>query len=287
MRRIQILALTALVTLLASAPALAGSAPKLEYVAAPSERIAKGERSLLKARCSNGSHVLSGGFSYSGPMATVTETAPFNSGDRRDSRFDGWRVSLGNDSPRAAEARAHVICSKQKPAYRVLGPAGHGPTSLGSPAFRCENGHALGVGAWIAGPNPSARLHAWAPFASSQLKPESHSTRYLQILFSSQVRTATTLFSICGSYPGTKQEARRWRIRPGSSKAVTVECPNGRALVGGGGIPPSQTPDLLTTASHPVDGDDPGSEPDGWRVAAQNVGSERVTMRSSAVCLAR
>ena len=75
---------------------------------------AKGKaRSTATAKCSGGSHVMSGGVKAAGPLKTtrLVESFPIDSSDPDSDRDDGWRVSVDNLKGKDRRATVHAICS--------------------------------------------------------------------------------------------------------------------------------------------------------------------------------
>ena len=89
-----------------------------ESVSQPSYPRAKkaspgGERTTVKAACTGGTHVLSGGGAAPGPFKSqrLVESAPFDSNDAGTKPDDGWRVAVDNMKNKRRSAKAFAICA--------------------------------------------------------------------------------------------------------------------------------------------------------------------------------
>src|SRR5215212_3034465 len=71
------------------------------------------ERTTVKAGCTGGTHVLSGGGAGSGPFKSqrLVESAPVDSDDAGTKPDDGWRVAVDNMTNKRRSAKAYAICA--------------------------------------------------------------------------------------------------------------------------------------------------------------------------------
>ena len=71
------------------------------------------ERTVVKAACGTGEHVLGGGGHESGTFGTqrLVGSAPFDSSDNGDAPDDGWRIAVDNVKRKQRSATAFAVCA--------------------------------------------------------------------------------------------------------------------------------------------------------------------------------
>ena len=87
-------------------------APQLRYPRAKKASPGR-ERTTVKAACTGGTHVLSGGGAAPGPFKSqrLVQSAPYDSGDAGVEPDDGWRVAVDNMKSKRRSAKAFAICA--------------------------------------------------------------------------------------------------------------------------------------------------------------------------------
>lgn len=200
-----------------------------------------------------------------------TQTGPDSTWQVAENRFPSTS-NLGLYETTVCASGAKVSYPKQ----RTGAPARQGEVA----SARCGGGkHVLAGGALLGGPERSQRLVASAPFDSRDRgKRPDDGWRVAVDNFDTR-RLGVTVVAICASVRGLSYVRRSYRAPKRARKHVTVPCPAGESIIGGGVRHAIRYGRAALVASAY-----PGPDPTRWVTEIDNLSRKPAKARSFAIC---